>query len=161
MSIKKIEQIKADKGFKIFDLIIYCLIAVIAVAFIIVNALNRGELKGVTFFYDNNEIFVYDFEEDKYTVIDADIILIEQDTKTNLTVRFHLNEDYSDFNLVEINKTERTVSVTQSDCSYRKDCVYTKEISNSLSYPIACSPHNFKIVPFDYDYTDKGTIPVG
>ena len=39
MSLKKVEQVKADKGFKIWDLIIYGVIAVtVAVLFIVIFA---------------------------------------------------------------------------------------------------------------------------
>ena len=49
MSLKKIEQVKKDKGFKLFDLIIYGVVAVlVAVLFIVVfTTRDASPLTGV------------------------------------------------------------------------------------------------------------------
>ena len=49
MSLKKIEQVKADKGFKIFDLIVYAVIIVsVAVAFtVLFTVRDDSPLSGI------------------------------------------------------------------------------------------------------------------
>ena len=63
MSLKKIEQVKKDKGFKIFDLIIYGVIIItVAVLFIVVfTTRNTDPLTGIKVYVNSEIVFEYEF----------------------------------------------------------------------------------------------------
>ena len=66
MSLKKVEQVKVDKGFKIWDLLIYGLVAVIVAVLFIVVFVTRDEspLTGVRVFVQGEVVFEYEFDGD-------------------------------------------------------------------------------------------------
>ena len=162
MSLKKIEQIKVEKPFKIFDLIIYGCVILIIVALLLVFFFNKGEkIKGVTVNYNGVAVFSYDFEKDENIVLDSSKISVEQNNENNLLVRFFLNEDKTAYNVIEINKAECKIKVIDTDCSLRKDCYHTAAISNDNGF-ITCTPHKLDILPYGYKKgQDNGIIPVG
>ncbi len=68
MSLKKVSQVKADKGFKIWDLIVYgAIVIIIAVIFIAVFVTkDAGPLKGIRIYSAENLVFEYDFTSGEY-----------------------------------------------------------------------------------------------
>jgi hypothetical protein len=157
MSLKKIEQVREDKGFKIFDLIIYgVLAALILVLFIVfVFTADRQDLRGINVRVANDVVFTYSFEDNKYDVINAKLVEIvsESDDELNIRVLFD-NDGYND---ITINKKDVWVQVTAANCSYRKDCVYTSAITDDSSM-IVCAPRGLFIVPYNYTVTPDGII---
>ena len=63
MSLKKIEQVKADKGFKIWDLVIYgVVLALTAVLFVVIfTTRNTDPLTGVEITVRGEIVFEYEF----------------------------------------------------------------------------------------------------
>ena len=63
MSLKKVTQVKADKGFKLPDLIIYCaLLVLVAVTFIVVfTTRDDSPLKGIRIYVKSEIVYEYDF----------------------------------------------------------------------------------------------------
>ncbi|MDE5729708.1 MAG: NusG domain II-containing protein [Clostridia bacterium] len=194
MSLKKVTQVKADKGFKIWDLIIYGAVAlIIAVIFTAVFVTrDASPLKGVKIYTDEVLVFEYNFTDGEYknyspqTVViiekplavqsvgshvilhdpsviqskdpvvilhDPPVILRlaeESPAENSLKIKVTANGGY---NVIEIDKAERSVKVTEADCG-KRDCVYTAAITDN-SGMIYCSPHKLRILPYDFDSGDN------
>ena len=154
MSLKKVEQIKKDKGFKFFDIIIYAvIIALVAILFIVTFAKRNTEpLRGVRIRLYGNAVFECNFEDGSGGALTEDGSVEISDTQDGIqlvTVRSD-----SGYNVVEINYSARTVKVVEADCRMH-DCIYsslkpTLIISGNDSLPIYCNPHAMLIEPLDY-----------
>ena len=145
MSLKKVESVKKDRGFKLADLIIYAVIALAVLSLFLAVFLTRNDspLKGVRIFIEDKEVFVCDFESSEYSVSDERATVVEGQT---LEVKITVNSGY---NIVSIDMSARTAKVTEADCRGR-DCVHTPEIKDSGGI-IYCSPHSVRVEPFGYE----------
>lgn len=150
MSLKKIDEVKADKGFKLLDIIIYgIIIAIVAALFITLFATrDEGALRGIRIYVRSVAVFEYDFSNGSYNVLEDAFITVEEGTP--LTVR--VNTADGGYNLVQMDPVERTVKVVEADCG-RLDCVYTPAISDNNGI-IYCSPHFMRILPYDFENDD-------
>lgn len=155
MSLKKVGEAKKDRGFKIWDLLVYGIVVVIiAVMFIVVFAAkDTSPLQGVCIYIDNSPVFEYDFINGDYSILDDGCVEIISDDSDKLTANFHFKGE--GFNTVEIDKVSVSVTVTDADCG-SKDCTYMRDIVDNSGI-IYCSPHRLKIIPVGYD-PDDGTI---
>ncbi len=153
MSLKKVEQVKADKGFKLPDIIVYvAVLALVAVLFVVIFVTrDDSPLKGIRIYVRNEIVYDYDFKEGQRTLNGAYVQIISED---DTAVVLRINTGDGDYNKVHINK-KGSVRVTEANCG-KNDCVYTPELKNSGGM-IYCSPHRMKIIPFDFDI-DDGTI---
>lgn len=151
MSLKKIEQIKTDKGFKLPDLIIYGVIILLVVAlFIAVFATkNKNPLTGIRVYLETDVVFEYEFGS---APVYNDKVKIEEDGK-GITVTI---SDGNDYNVLYIDKDKKTVKMTEANCR-GKQCLYFKEISDNNKF-IYCNPHRLKVEPFSRDYDDPNII---
>lgn len=150
MSLKKIEQVKSDRGFKIADLFVYGAVLLVVVALFIAVFLVRDDspLTGIRIYIANEAVYEYDFSEGQLSCDETRVSVEEQAGKLILTV------SANGYNVIEIDKSGK-VKVTSADCG-KRDCVYTPELKDKSGI-IYCSPHRLKIVPYDYDL-DGGTI---
>lgn len=157
MSLKKIEQVKKDKGFKVLDLIVYGVLAAAVVALFIGIFLLRDNrnLSGIRVTANGVPVFEYSFDGDEYSVLKDGFIADLSDSEVKLTVT--VKSDYG-YNKIEINKTGRSVQITDADC-LGGDCVVTPPIKDNGGI-IYCSPHRLKIEPLNIE-KDDGIIPVG
>lgn len=158
MSLKKVEQVKKDRGFKLFDLIIYGAVAALVVALFLAVFLTRDKspLLGVKILYGNTAIYEYRFESEDGIAgesLRADCVEVVESDSEGVTIKISVE---GGFNTVYINRTARTVTVTDADCSYHRDCVYSPALSDNGSF-ICCVPHKIMIEPLGYD-PDDGTI---
>lgn len=162
MSLEKIDRIKEDKGFKVWDLLVYGFIILsIAALFILFFFIGQGDpLTAINVYYNNNVILSYDFEQDKYELSGRQYLQIIGESDEELILKFSMHEDGSGYNIIEINKTERWVSVTEADCSSRRDCVYMDKVTDTADV-IMCTPHRLKIQSSDYQFTDPSDIIIG
>lgn len=164
MSLKKVGQAKKDRFFKIWDILIYgvILLAVAAPFLAVTFGYNRSAPGGVEVYYNNNLAFSYDFDSGEYSVLLPQNIAVS-DGADELEITFCTDggsaEEHTDYNVILIDKLARTVRVTESDCSNRRDCVYTPAITDT-SDMITCTPHRLVIMPSGYFGSDD-TIPVG
>ena len=151
MSLKKVDEVKADKGFKIWDLVIYGAIAALVVALFIAlfETRDSSPLKGIQISVKGEVVYEYDFE--KGEVSRADCVQTQSEEGSLITLRVEAGGGY---NIIEVNKNG-WVRVTDADCS-SKDCVYTPKITDSGGI-IYCHPHALRIIPYDYDI-DNGTL---
>lgn len=151
MSLKKVTEVKADKGFKIRDLAVYgAVILIIAVIFIAVFVTrDTSPLKGVKIYTDEVLVFEYNFTNGEYKNSSLETVTVTP-AENSLKIKITANGGY---NVVEINTKERAVKVTEADCG-KRDCVYTAAITNS-SGMIYCSPHKLRILPYDFEADDN------
>ena len=164
MSLKKVEQIKQDKGFKFFDIIVYAvIIALVAILFIVTFAKRNTEpLRGVRIKLYGTAVFECNFEDGSYGALTEDGSVEITDPQGGVQrVTVHSENGY---NVVEINYAARTVKVVEADCKTH-DCIYstlkpTLIISGNDSLPIYCNPHAMLIEPLDYapDYDNPDII---
>ena len=152
MSLKKVTQVKKDRGFKIFDLIVYgVIIVLIAVLFISLFATSdRSPLSGVRVCVDNRAVFGYDFEKDEYEILSDKVAVENGADKLTVTVTPHSGEK----NVIVINKKRGTVKMTEANC-HGKDCKYMPEIKDNSGI-IYCSPHKLRIEPLNFE--DNGNV---
>lgn len=161
MTLKKVRQVKQDNWFCVWDLIIYgAVIALTVVLFlVIILRLDKTPTDGVRLYYKGEAVCEYYYSTDRINIIKADNIEVEENGEEYLNFTFY-TDGKSGYNKVAINKKLKSVSVTDADCSLRKDCVYTPAITNNTSY-ISCPPHNFSIEPITRAFIDDGYIIVG
>lgn len=157
MSLKKIEQVKTGKWFKIWDLIVYGLLIGTIVALILIFALaGKGKvLDGITVSYKGEQVFTYSFTEGTYEIAKAENLEVDKDVDDELILTFY-TDGKAGYNRIVIDKKNKRVKVTESDCSTHKDCVHTPALSGTRSVPILCTPHALAIAPLVY--YDDGTI---
>lgn len=157
MSLKKIEQIKEKKWFSLWDLIAYGAIIVIAVVLILAftSGGDKSQMEGFYLSYGGERVFTYDFENRKSTVLSEENIEIIKEGENGFTVRFYI-DGKSGYNDIAVDIGKRTVTVTASNCSTHKDCVYTPALKNNSSTPIICTPHALTVCPLKF--IDDGQI---
>lgn len=155
MSLKKVEQAKQDKGFRKGDLVVYGVLALLIAATFLALFLVRdtSPLQGIDVYIDNELVLEYSFEEDAPKISSGtDCAEIVRNDGEMLVIRFSCGGGY---NVVEIDKTLRSVAVTDADCA-SKECVAMRNITDNSGI-IYCSPHRLMILPGGYD-PDSGTI---
>lgn len=158
MSLKKIQQIKADKGFKIWDLLVYGVIVLLVAALLLSFFLtaDRSPAEGIRITYRGETVFEYVYGDDTYRILSEDNIEILSDTADKLTLDFY-TDGKEGYNRVVIDKANKTAKVTEADCSARKDCVYMPAVADHSTF-IVCMRHSMKIEPLDPVTVDDGTI---
>ena len=159
MSKETLNQVKKERGFKLYDLIIYAVIvALIVLAFVLSGTLLKGEsIDGIEIRHKNAVVFTYLFNGDKYEIKDGEKVEIVSNDEDTLTIKFYPENLKYKYNQIEIDKVKKTVKVVEATCSTRKDCVHTQELkSNSQS--IICIPHELIILPLGQSVSDKDII---
>ena len=153
MSLKKVAQVKADKGFRIWDLIIYGVIIVLAVvSFVVIfTTSNRDPLSGVRIYVKGEVVFEYDFEGKPKKF--SDVVNFEE---KNGSITVFILADDGDYNEVYINVQAKTVKMADANCQ-NKDCLYFPVINNNSKF-IYCSPHGVKIEPYVRDLDGNDII---
>ena len=131
MSLKKIQQVKKDRGFALFDLIIYgVLIAVVAALFVVVfTAFNREPLTGVRVSVRAEAVFEFTFGG-QLSVLSEDVTYDEDSKGITVTVQ---SDD--GFNVIYIDKQNRSVKMLffKSGCSENRIfSIFFTNVVNSL-----------------------------
>lgn len=163
MSYNKIEQVRKTKYFRLWDILIYGIIALIIAALFLVVFLtsDKSPTNGFTIRQADKVVFTYYFDTDKceYALADGIISIDGQDDKSlKLTV---YTADKSGYNKVEVDKVNKSVKVVDADCSLlKKDCVYTPALKDNSSV-ISCLPHEMYIEPLIKRVDNPSDIPLG
>lgn len=153
MSLKKVSQVKADKGFRIWDLIIYGAIAVIvAVLFIVIfTTRNTDPLTGVKISVKSQVVFQYSFSGQLEKL--SDCVEVKEDVKgITITVKTE-NEG---INELYIDKNKKSVKMVKANCR-GKDCIHFPTMTDNGKY-IFCSPHGVKVEPLFRDLNNPDII---
>ena len=153
MSLKKIEQVKKDRGFKLFDIIIYgAVMILVAVLFIVLfTTRDTSSLTGVKITVKGEVVFEYEFGESPQY---SDGVTVEEDEK-GITVTI---SSEGDKNVVFIDKVKNTAKMIEANCK-GKHCMYFVAMDNNSDF-IYCSPHGVKVEPLHKDL-DNPVIPIG
>lgn len=132
--------------FYIKDIFIYLVSALIIVGlflgFIVFPNYSQS-FNGFNLLVDNEIVFSY--------LSDGEIIVGDNHSQNvkysidgdTIKVTIYSTAHQGGYNVVEINKTEKTAKVIDSNCSNSKDCVFSPSISSSGA--IYCAPHALKI----------------
>ena len=159
MSLKKVESVKSDKGFKLADLIIYgAIILLVAALFIAVFATrNTDPFQGVKVYVNQQAVLSYDFNKGglkglEVTAKDGSVEVPEGVVGDIFTVKVRVGEE--GYNIIRIDQSARSVKIIEANCGTR-DCVHTRAIENNNGI-IFCSPHRLRIIPFDFEVEDDG-----
>lgn len=104
MSLKKVEAVKKEKGFKILDLIVYGIIlAIVVVLFIVVFATkNTDALSGVRIYSKGEAVFEYSFETFEYKQLSNSVTVETEEAEGVLTVKIISSDG---FNVIRIDKS--------------------------------------------------------
>lgn len=151
-------KIKNGKAFSYADLIIYAavfvVLAALFIAIIIIpsNTVSAGFVVSV----NDKDAFIYEYQSGKYEIKDFDgkIEIGGIDTQNTFTFTVFTGED--GYNVLEVSPKDKTVKVVESNCSSKKDCVYTPPLKNG-SGAIFCMPHGVKILPLNLNYRNVST----
>ena len=133
----KIDKIKNIKPFRLADVIVYIVLAVLIVALLLAFCLPRQDssLRGVEVTVKGEIVAEYYFEDDSLITSSAVDSRIEGD-KYYLTVHTEPNG----YNLVVIDLVERKAWVQEADCSSSAECTQMKTITKAGD-SIICVPH--------------------
>lgn len=148
MSFKKVEQVKQEKGFKIWDLLVYgAIIVIIVVIFIAVfSTKDTSALNGIRVTVQGNEVFKYSFENKAIDYIDESTVTVLSEDDTELIVKVECGDGYNVFTV----KKSGSVKMKETDCSrYHPDCLYMAEVKDNNGF-IYCLPHGLRIEPYKY-----------
>lgn len=154
--MKNREMIKCDKirAFRIADVLVYSAVALLVfllfLSFVILP--NTSDYNGFKIIADGKEIFTLKFKDGTYEQKDfsGQIEVLPQENG-ELIITVFTNAEKSEYNVLLVSLTEKTVKVTESNCSIKKDCVHSPKIDGAGKM-IACMPHGLKIVALGGDY---------
>lgn len=172
MSLKKVQQVKKDKGFKIFDLLIYGVIILVIAALFLAFVVTRKEdpIQGIQVLYKKEVVLTFNFEDGSCAVTSGkeshvgDLV----ETEKKVTFTFYA-ADESQYNEITIDKENKSAYVTSANCNRfegGKECVHMQSVASTAD-TILCTPHAMEIVPLGYESDDgefkdtpNSTVPV-
>ena len=157
MSFKKIEQVKNDKWFSLFDLIIYgSIIILVAVLFIVIfTTRDTNPLSGVRIYASAQAVYEYEFGKTQKGEdgILSDGVEVEEDGD-GITVTIRSAD--GDYNVVYIDKSKKSVKMIKANCRGGQ-CLDFPSMNDNSKF-IYCSPHGIKIEPYTKDLDDPNII---
>ena len=150
--LKIADSIRNGKPFKVWDILIYvCLAVIIAVIFLVTFA-PKSDFTGIKIIIGENVVCTHEFQNSKTEIADGyDGTIAVRKDGDKILIYAYFDDDKSDYNRIRIDTKNKVVSVDESTCSIKKDCVYTKSITDS-SGVIICMPHALKILPLSSEY---------
>lgn len=149
MSLKKVQQVRSDRGFKIWDIVIYAVLAVLIIALFIAFVFTRDSspITSIEITYGFGEstqtVCTYNFITDTLSVNNAEHISVSYENDDGIEIYFY-GADSGEYNVIYVDKVNVSVSVTEANCP-ALDCVYTAAITKTSSLPIICSTHRMII----------------
>ena len=161
MSLKKVKQVRGDRGFRIWDLAVYAALAVIIIALFIafVFTADSSPITSVSivsgFGSEQHTICTYNFQTDALNILDNSAISVSHSKSDGIELTFRGSGD--EYNVIYIDKANHSVSVTSANCP-AQDCVHSPHITANSSLPIVCATHELVIRS---DVSDDDTIIIG
>lgn len=124
------------------DAAVYIIIAAVIVtlffAFVIIP--RKSESNGFCAYAEGKLLFTYYYESDKIVVTEYGKNRTE---RSGDKIYIYCDEEKSGFNELTVDRENKTVKVTDSDCSKTRDCVYEPSLKRGGA--IYCVPHKLKI----------------
>ena len=144
MKKKGVEDVKKSKYFSVWDVIPYVTVVVVAVALLLVFLLpEKQEMTRFYVVYGDTEILSFDFDKDEFVFTEGYEEGIEiKDENGGHSVRVSTQDGT---NVFFVNVAERSVKMTDADCSYSQDCTYMPK-SEKEGDSIICVPNKLKII---------------
>lgn len=139
MSKQTIQNIKTNKPFAWWDIIIYILLALLVIGLFwgIVWSKDNDKVVGIEIVQNDAIILTYDFDTDTIKTY-SQSVMIDQ-TSHGYMVMIH-TQDAKGYNKIAINVYDRTVDVVDTNCSHSKECMHTQPIKHQTD-SIICMPH--------------------
>lgn len=146
------EDIKISKPFKPFDAIIYLLIIVfIALTFFFFFYLNKPTSNaGFKVLLSGKEILTFQYDNKELNVLET-VNYKTENSKGGITITLYIDANSSEYNVLSVNYEERSVKITDANCSNSKDCTFFPPISNDNG-SIICLPHKLTVLPINGGY---------
>ncbi len=144
MKKKGIEDVKNSKYFSIWDTIPYLCVVVVAVVLMLVFLLPKKQIVSDFYVdYGDSRVMSYDFDEDEYRVEEE----FADSVKISATAQGYLVEITTarGYNAFTVDTQNRSVKMTDADCSFSQDCTYMPAIEKAGD-SIICVPHQLKII---------------
>lgn len=147
MSRKTVDNVRNGKPFRLLDLIVYGGLALAIIALFMAFVFFRPHSAIGKIFVDvrGERVVTYDFDTKALTVADGkaeNVEVTKADGKT--TLKIFVDDEHTEYNVIEIDDEKQSVSVTDANCSRHKDCVYSPAIT-SADGMIMCVPHELKV----------------
>ncbi len=141
-----VDKIKSSKPFKLWDILIYSLIlALIALMFIAIFVIApKKDITGFKITLNDTTVVDYSFN-DNSILINSDFRDRIKYNQTSNTITVYTNEQKTEYNIISFSLENKTVWISESNCSDSKDCVHFEPISSGEQI-IYCLPHNLKVV---------------
>lgn len=145
MALKKIEQVKEDRGFKLLDIIIYGAVLLIVAALFIVLFVTRdtSSLTGIRITVRAQVVFEYEFGGESQVF--SDCVTYDEDEK-GITVTVLTDGDK---NVIFIDTAKKTAKMIEANCR-GKQCMYFAAMDDNSNF-VYCSPHGLKVEPLIQD----------
>ncbi len=143
MSRKTIENIKTNKPFMWWDILVYVLLALLVVGLFwgIVWSKDNDKITAVEIVQNDIVILTYDFATDEMKTYSS---FVKVDTTSHGYMVTVTNQDGKGFNKMAINIYEKSVDVVDANCSRSKECMHTRPITHNTD-SIICMPHSLII----------------
>jgi hypothetical protein len=141
-----IEKIKKSKPFCKHDVVIYAVLSLfIAILFLsFFGFSSHDNANGFNVTLNGQKVLNYSFETNALFIESAFTDSVEKTDdgqKVLITIRSGANKEQ--FNVLSIDKAERSVKVVDANCSSSKECAHMPKIHNTGA--IFCAPHGLSI----------------
>ncbi len=152
------DKVKNSKPFMKRDIIIYIasffLIASLFFAFVIFP--NKTSSGGFVVSVDGNTFFTFDLNTKTEKIEENYSHLIEKTTEEySVIFKVYTDEEKQGYNTILIDLENLCASVTESNCSIKKDCVHSPAVKDNGS--IVCAPHKLRVAPINSNF-DNPTV---
>ncbi|MCQ2387575.1 MAG: hypothetical protein MJ066_03920 [Clostridia bacterium] len=137
------------KPFEFFDIFIYVFILVLFVFLLLFLIIlpKKDKINGFYVVKDDKKILTYSFKDNEFLIDDSWKNYIEIN-KDDCIINVFLNDEKTEFNVIQYDLNKKSVKMKDSTCSISKDCTYFSPITTNNNV-IYCNPHNIKILPIE------------
>lgn len=161
MSLKETKQVRNNKFFSRWDLIVYAVLllaVVLSVSLLLVYTSEPSRIDYLEIRSDGDRIAVYDFESRALQAETGKESLFSTETQGDET-RIFIYTAEGGFNLLTVDNAERTADMSDADCSAGKDC--TLMHIRRAGQTIVCVPHGLVIEGKTVSEDAGGEIVIG
>jgi hypothetical protein len=141
---------KERKAFRKWDILVFAVSALVIFClftfFVIIPNVTKSD--GFKIVIDNTEVFVFNYSDKTFSKTDGFDISVSNDGDLyTVTVKTEKG-----FNQISADTKQKTVWVSDADCSVGKDCVHSPKLTGD-SGAIICVPHGLRVLPLKGGFT--------
>lgn len=142
--MNRLPMVREGKAFRMADLIVYGVLALLIVTlFLVVFLPGEKESEGFRITLRGETVYAYTFGEGE--ILRGEGVEVTQ-TGERLLVRVGTDEEY---NVVEIDLEKETARMREANCSARRDCTHMRAIEGEGA--ILCVPHRVAVEALTQD----------